>query len=79
MFLSCLRFLYIYGACLGVFRSARLVLNQRQLFIVVSDWGPYLGSHMPWIVFGLLSMCSCLSVLVSHSVTVVLDCLFILH
>jgi hypothetical protein len=24
-----------------------LVLNQRQLFIVVSDWGPYLGSHIP--------------------------------
>jgi hypothetical protein len=31
-----------------------LVLNQRQLFIVVSDWGPYLGSYIPWIVCGFL-------------------------
>ena len=34
----------------------RLVLNQRQLFIVVSDWEPYLGSHIPWVFCGLLSM-----------------------
>ena len=24
-----------------------MVPNQRQLFIVVSDWGSYLGSHFP--------------------------------
>ena len=49
----------------------RLVLNQRQLVIVVSDWGPYLGSHFRWGFCGVLSMCSCMSALVVDSVTVV--------
>ena len=41
-----------------------MVLNQRQLFIVVSDWGSYFGSHFPFVFCGILSMCSCLSALV---------------
>ena len=43
-----------------------LVPNQRQLFIVVSDWGSYLGCHFPFWFCGLLSMCSCMSALVLH-------------
>ena len=35
---------YVYG-CLDWFW---------QLFIVVSDWEPYLGSHIPWLFCGLL-------------------------
>ena len=31
-----------------------MVPNQRQLFIVVSDWGSYLGSHFPFCVRGFL-------------------------
>jgi hypothetical protein len=31
-----------------------MVPNQRQLFIVVSDWGSYLGSHFPFGVCGIL-------------------------
>ena len=38
-----------------------MVPNERQLFIVVSDWGSYLGSHFSFCVRGFLSMCSCLS------------------
>ena len=53
-----------------------MVPNQSQLFIVVSDWGPYLGSHMLWIVCGLLSMASCMSALVIYSFTFVLYSLF---
>ena len=37
-----------------------MVPNQRQLFIVVSDWGSYLGSHFPMVISGLLSTFSCL-------------------
>ena len=57
----CLGVVVYLGVCLWL---PRLVPNQRQLFIVVSDWGPYLGSHIPWVFGGLLSMCSCLSALV---------------
>ena len=32
-----------------------MVPNQRQLFIVVSDWGSYLGSHFPIVLCGILS------------------------
>ena len=42
---------------LGVYISLwlpRLVLNQRQVFIVVSDWEPYLGSHVLWVFCGRL-------------------------
>ena len=34
--------------------------NQRQLFIVVSDWGSYLGSHFHMVIRGILSTDSCL-------------------
>jgi hypothetical protein len=37
-----------------------MVPNQRQLFIVVSDWGLYLGSHFLICVCGILSTDSCL-------------------
>ena len=40
-----------------------MVPNQRQLFIVVSDWGSYLGSHFPFVFVGSCSMFSCLSAL----------------
>ena len=40
-----------------------MVTNQRQLFIVVSDWGSYLGSHFPLVFVGSWSMFSCLSAL----------------
>ena len=40
-----------------------MVPNQRQLFIVVSDWGSYLGSHFPLVFVGSCSMFSCLSAL----------------
>jgi hypothetical protein len=46
-----------------------LVPNQRQLLIVVSDWGSYLGCHFPFWFCGLLSMCSCMSALVVYSGT----------
>ena len=46
-----------------------MVPNQRQLFIVVSDWGSYLGCHFPFWFCGLLSMCSCMSALVVNSGT----------
>jgi hypothetical protein len=38
-----------------------MVPNQRQLFIVVSDWGSYLGSHFPIVICGIWTMfvCSC--------------------
>jgi hypothetical protein len=36
------RYLYVYGGLI-------MVPNQRQLIIVVSDWGSYLGSHFPWV------------------------------
>ena len=49
-----------------------MVPNQRQLFIVVSDWGSYLGSHFPFGVCGFLSMCSCLSALICITSRVVL-------
>ena len=54
-------FLYIYGVlvCLGKCRS--MVANQRQLFIIVSDWGSYLVCHFPFWFCGLLSMCRCMS------------------
>ena len=37
----------------------KVVLNQRQVFIVVSDWEPYLGSHILWVfrVWLFLSLC----------------------
>ena len=35
-----------------------MVLNQRQVFIVVSDWEPYLGSHILWVFCGWLSLVS---------------------
>ena len=38
-----------------------MVPNQRQLFIVISDWGSYLGSHFLICVCGILSTFSCLS------------------
>ena len=50
--------------CLGVFVCLcwlDMVPNQRQLFIIVSDWGSYLGSHFPNLCCGILSMYSCLS------------------
>ena len=76
MFLSCLRFLYIYGGfvCLGNVGLwwPELVPNQRQLFIVVSDWGSYLGCHFPFWFCVLLSMCSCMSALGLYSSTFVL-------
>ena len=31
-----------------------MVPNQRQLFIVVSDWGSYLGSHFPTVIWWVL-------------------------
>ena len=40
-----------------------MVPNQRQLFIVVSDWGSYFGSHFPLVFVGSCSMFSCLSAL----------------
>ena len=33
-----------------------MVLNQRQVFIVVSDWEPYLGSHVLWVFCGWLDV-----------------------
>ena len=65
VFLYCLGVLEVYGFVyyLGVYVSLwlpRLVLNQRQVFIVVSDREPYLGSHLLWVFGGLLSMSSCL-------------------
>ena len=39
-----------------------MVPNQRQVFIVVSDWGPYLAIF-PWVFVGSGSMFSCLSAL----------------
>ena len=60
LFLYFLGVLYVYGLLyIKVFICLllpRLVPNQRQLFIVVSDWGPYLGSHIPWVFRGLLSV-----------------------
>jgi hypothetical protein len=37
-----------------------MVPNQRQLYVVVSDWGSYLGSHSPIVLCGILSTDSCL-------------------
>ena len=34
-----------------------MVPNQRQLFIVVSDWGSYLGSHFPFWCLWVLVLC----------------------
>ena len=49
-----------------------MVPNQRQLIIVVFDWGSYLGSHFPFCVGGFLSMCSCLSALICIASRVIL-------
>ena len=38
-----------------------MVTNQRQLFIVVSDWGSYLGFHFGFVGY---CLCSCMSALV---------------
>ena len=37
-----------------------MVPNQRQLFIIVSDWGSYLGCHFPNVLCGIMSIFSCL-------------------
>ena len=55
-----------------------MVPNQRQLFIVVSDWGSYLGSHFPIVIRGILSIDSCMSALL-FSFTLRLVFLFGVH
>ncbi|CAB1319705.1 unnamed protein product [Coregonus sp. 'balchen'] len=35
-----------------------MVSNQKQLSIVVSDWGSYLGSRLTTLVCGILFLCS---------------------
>jgi hypothetical protein len=55
-----------------------MVPNQKQLFIVVSDMGSYLGSHFPLVFVGSCSMFSCLSALLILSTRfVLLFCLFV--
>ena len=54
-----------FFVCVGVFVCLcwpDMVPNQRQLFIVVSDWGSYLGSHFPHLCCGILSMYLCTAV-----------------
>ena len=47
----------VLSRCFVCLWLSSFVLNQTQLFIVVSDWEPYLGSHIPWVIRGSLSMC----------------------
>ena len=59
-FLSCLGFfVYLWGFGIVLVNvglwGPELVPNQRRLFIVVSDWGSYLGCHFPFWFGGLLS------------------------
>jgi hypothetical protein len=51
-----------------------MVANQRQLFIVVSDWGSYLNSHFPTVFWGILFLCSCLWAPHRHHISYVLYC-----
>ena len=52
-----------------------MVPNQRQLFIVVSDWGSYFGSHFPLVFVG---TCLCASAPVSTRVVLLFCSVFIL-
>ena len=47
--------LHVYFVCCYVFWPD-MVLYQWQVFVVVSDWEPYLGSLFCIVVGGLLSM-----------------------
>ena len=49
-FVGCLRSLWLPEA----------VLNQSQVIIFVSDWEPYLGSHILWVFRGWLFLSLCL-------------------
>jgi hypothetical protein len=56
-----------------------MVPNQKQLFIVVSDCGSYLGSHFPTVFCRILFMCSCLWALHFFHVLFVLYCFGAFH
>ena len=55
-----------------------IVLNQWQVFVVVSDWEPYLGSLFCIVVRGLLSMLCCMLAQWFYSSHVHLVSLFVL-
>ena len=52
-----------------------MVPNQRQLFIVVSDWGSYLGSHFPLVFVG---SCLCVVVCIASLFVLLVCSVFIL-
>ena len=55
-----------------------MVLNQWQVFVVVSDWEPYLGSRLWIVVGGLLSMLCCMLAQCFYSSHIRLVSLFVL-